>query len=169
MFYLGGNAGRSNIEVHDVQFAAVSKIEDAYPALRDAWFGDADKLHLDGYMPITWADGYRVSLAAEPCRSGMKLFFVNMGGYQSDTLAELHEFALFVAAGPEQAKAKAKNVLLQGADIPHRDNLKEVDNCLALTRFDTWHVQLQACAEGEADRPQWQGYHPIGVGAEPIV
>ncbi|PHM29387.1 hypothetical protein Xbud_00846 [Xenorhabdus budapestensis] len=35
MFYLGGNAGKSNIEVHDVQFVAVNKIEEAYPVLRD--------------------------------------------------------------------------------------------------------------------------------------
>lgn len=48
IFYIGGNAGKSNIEVHDVQFAVVSKPEDAWPLLREAWFGDKNKIHLDG-------------------------------------------------------------------------------------------------------------------------
>jgi hypothetical protein len=33
MFYLGGNAGKSNIEVHDVQFVAAEKPEQAWPLL----------------------------------------------------------------------------------------------------------------------------------------
>ena len=57
MFYVGGNAGKSNIEVHDIQFVAARKPNDAWPALREAWFGDSDKIHIDGYSRITWADG----------------------------------------------------------------------------------------------------------------
>jgi hypothetical protein len=167
MFYVGGNAGRSNIEVHDVQFAAISQIEDAYPALREAWFGDPDKLHLDGYMRVSWADGYDVQISTEPCTSGQKLFFVNMGGYSSDTLAELHEFALFVAPSADRAKAKAKRVLLGGAYIPHKDNLKEVDNCLALSSFGRLHVRLTPNPKGESNRPEWQGYRPIGEKTTP--
>jgi len=167
MFYLGGNAGRSNIEVHDVQFAAVSTVEEAYPALREAWFGDPDKLHLDGYMPITWADGHDVALAPAPCGSGLKLFFVNAGGYRHDHLAELHDFGLFVAADAAAAKARARAVLLAGAHIPHKDNLAEVDNCLALAHVDGLHVQLRPNPTGRADLPAWQGYRPIGI-ARPV-
>jgi hypothetical protein len=163
MMYVGGNAGRSNIEVHDVQFAAVARIEDAVPALRAAWFGDADKLHLDGYTVVGWADGHAVSLARQRCRSGLKLFFVNVGGYRRDTLAELHEFGLFVAVDANEAKAKAKATLLAGADIPHKDNLKDIDHCLALAEFDGWHVQLTPDPNGQPDRPAWQGYRPIGA------
>lgn len=36
MFYVGGNAGKSNIEVHDIQFVAARKPNDAWPALREA-------------------------------------------------------------------------------------------------------------------------------------
>lgn len=162
MFYVGGHAGRSNIEVHDVQFAAVARVEDAFPALRAAWFGDADKLHLDGYTVVGWVDGHAVSLGPGRCRSGLKLFFVNMGGYRSDTLAELHDFGLFVAADANAAKAKAKACLLAGVDIPHKDNLKAIDQCLALTEFGEWRVQLTPDPNGRPDRPAWQGYRPIG-------
>ncbi|MHC1478691.1 DUF1543 domain-containing protein [Frateuria aurantia] len=165
MFYVGGNAGRSNIEVHDIQFAAVSRPEQAYSALREAWYGDPDKLHLDGYMPITWADGYAVSLGARPCPSGLKLFFINMGGYHQEQLAELHDFGLFVAASAEEAKAKARQSLLPDVDIPHRDNLKDIDHCLALSQFEGCHVQLNPDPDGHPDRPAWQGYLPIGTGS----
>jgi len=42
MFHLGGNAGRSNIEVRDIQFAVCDDYREAIPALKAAWFGDAD-------------------------------------------------------------------------------------------------------------------------------
>ncbi len=106
MFYVGGNAGKSNIEVHDIQFV-VARTPEAWPALREAWFGDADKIHIDGYSRINWADGYEVTLARTPAHGGVKLFFVNAGGYRSDTTAELHEFGLFAASDAREAKEKA--------------------------------------------------------------
>ena len=163
MFYIGGSAGRSNIEVHDVQFAAVARVEDAYPMLRDAWFGDAETLHLDGYTRVGWVDGHDVSLGDAPWGSGLRLFFVNMGGYQPEQLAELHEFALFVAADEAAAKAKAKKCLLQGASLRHKDDLREVDNCLALQQIDGLHVQLRPNPHGTPARPEWQGYRPISA------
>ena len=68
MFYLGGNAGRSNIEVHDIQFAVCDDYREAIPALKAAWFGDADKIHIDGWQVVEWVDGYDVDVSdhAEP-------------------------------------------------------------------------------------------------------
>ncbi len=74
MFYLGGNAGKSNIEVHDIQFVAANTPEEAWPALKKAWFGDKNKVHLDGYTQITWVDGYSVSLRESPSHTSQKLF-----------------------------------------------------------------------------------------------
>ncbi|MEX0447275.1 DUF1543 domain-containing protein [Xenorhabdus sp. SGI246] len=163
MFYLGGNAGKSNIEVHDVQFVAVNKIEEAYPVLRDVWFGDKDKLHLDGYMPVTWADGYDISLSDNEYHGEMNLYFVNMGGYQNDSLAEAHEFGFFVAHSVEDAKEKAKKYLLTGYDQLHKDNLKDVDDCLLLGQISDYHVHLTENPHGQPDKPEWQGYRPIGI------
>lgn len=160
-FYVGGTAGRANIELHDVQFAAVRRVQDAYPALREAWFGDPGSLHLDGYSVIDWADGFDVHLAPGPDPSGLTLFFVNMGGYREDSLAELHAFGLFVAADAAGAKAKARRSLLQGARQLHKDDLREVDNCLALGAFGELHVHLRPNGSGKPPRPEWQGYRPI--------
>lgn len=163
MFYIGGNAGKSNIEVHDIQFVAANKPEDAWPALRDVWFGDKDKIHIDGYSRVTWADGYSVTLSAEPSPSANKLFFVNAGGYRPDTLAELHEFDLFVAENAQQAKKKALKMLLCGTDHQHKDNLKDVDDCLLLEKVGEFFIHLVPCDSGRRDQPEWQGYQPIGI------
>lgn len=163
MFSLGGNAGRSNIEVHDIQFVAVNKIEDAYPQLRAAWFGDKDKLHLDGYMPITWADGYDVSLSHVPSDNPLKLFFINVGAYTPESLAEVHAFDLFVATDAQSAKEKAMRQLLVGMNHQHRDNLKDVDNCLLLDHVDALYIHLTANPTGSKNLPEWQGYRPIGI------
>lgn len=162
IFYVGGNAGRSNIEVHDVQFAVVNKPEDAWPLLREAWFGDKNKIHLDGYAVIDWADGYNVTLSCEPDANPQKLFFVNAGAYRSDTLAELHEFDLFVADNAAQAKAKALSTLLCGFDQQHKDNLVDVDDCILLEKIGDYYIHLEANTNGTRFKPAWQGYLPIG-------
>ncbi|WP_052283357.1 DUF1543 domain-containing protein [Kluyvera genomosp. 1] len=162
MFYVGGNAGKSNIEVHDIQFVIANEPQDAWPALREAWFGDSDKIHVDGYSRITWVDGHSVTLSTQSPEYGQRLYFVNAGGYRSDTLAELHEFDLFVAENPQQAKQKALSCLLCGVDQQHKDNLKEVDDCLLLEKVGDYYIHLTPCATGQRDLPEWQGYQPIG-------
>ncbi len=165
LFYVGGNAGKSNIEVHDVQFAAVANVEDAYPLLREAWFGDKDKIHLDGYTTVTWVDGYDITLTSTPSSQAERLYFVNMGGYVADSLAEVHAFDLFVARNAEEAKEKAKKTLLCGMAQQHKDNLKDVDNCLVLSAIGGYHVHLSPNPNGTPAKPLWQGYRPIGIPA----
>ncbi len=164
MFYLGGNAGKSNIEVHDIQFVAANQPEDAWPTLREAWYGDKDKVHIDGDARITWADGYLVTLSSQkPPVDSPHLFFVNAGAYHPDNLAELHAFDLFVASDAAQAKAKGLASLLNGALQQHKDNLKEVDDCLLLERIGDLYIHLTPSEHGEHFKPEWQGYQPIGL------
>ncbi|TQI80521.1 uncharacterized protein DUF1543 [Serratia fonticola] len=162
LFYLGGNAGKSNIEVHDVQFAVAEKPEDAWPFLREVWFGDKDKVHIDGYAKINWVDGYTVKLATTPPQHSEKLYFVNVGAYHPDTLAELHAFDLFIAEDARQAKARALESLLKGAILQHKDNLKEVDDCLLLEKVGSYYLHLEKNPCGSSFKPEWQGYQPIG-------
>lgn len=162
MFYVGGTAPGANIELHDVQFVAAEQPEEAFPLLREKWFGDKSKVHIDGYARIEWADGYDVMLCAAPFHGPEKLFFVKVGGYRSDELAELHQFGLFVAHSADEAKEKAKQVLLTGSFQQHKDDLAEVDDCLLLHSLQGYHIHLKANALGEPARPLWQGYLPIG-------
>lgn len=163
IFYLGGNAGKSNIEVHDVQFVAAHTPEEAWPMLREAWFGDADKVHIDGYALVVWADGYAVTLADSPQKGTKRLWFVNAGAYHPASLAELHAFDLFVADDIKEAKAKGLASLLTGALQQHKDNLKDVDDCLLLEKIGNKYIHLIPSEQGTPFRPEWQGYQPIGV------
>lgn len=164
IFYLGGNAGKSNIEVHDIQFVVAAKPQDAWPALREAWFGDADKVHIDGYARLTWADGYSVSLSpVPPDDKATRLWFVNVGGYHPSSLAELHAFDFFVAKNVKEAKARALASLLKGSLQQHKDNLQEVDDCLLLDKVGALYIHLTPCEAGTPFTPEWQGYQPIGT------
>ena len=163
LFYVGGNAGKSNIEVHDIQFVVADSVEAAIPHLQAAWFGDPDKLHLDGYQIVRWVAGYDVQLSRERSTAAEKLYFVNVGGYSPHTLAELHEFGLFVAPDAAGAKQQALASLLVGSVQQHKDNLKEVDNQLLLDQLQGYHIHLQPNPAGQPDPILWQGYRPIGV------
>ncbi len=160
-FYVGGNAGHSNIEVHDIQFVICERYEDAIPILKSRWFGDADKIHIDGWQVINWADGYDVSVTDKPSESEERLFFVNVGGYEKGNLAELHEFGLFVAKTPEEAKAKGLQSLLIGFEQQHKDNLKDVDDVIEISELDGEHIHLQKNTDGSAEPIGFQGYMPI--------
>ena len=167
LFYLGGNAGKSNIEVHDVQFAICDTWQQAIPALKAAWFGDADKIHIDGWQIISWADGYDIHIApkSETAISGsgsLKLYFVNVGGYRADALPEAHEFNVFVAQNADEAKQKALATLLPNHNTLHKDNLKDVDNVLLLNELsDDWQIILTPNPEGTPAPIGFQGDQPI--------
>ena len=165
LFYLGGSAGQSNIEVHDVQFAVCDTWQEAIPALKAAWFGDADKIHIDGWQVINWADGYGIQVAPKAATSvsgSLKLYFVNVGGYCPEALPEAHEFGLFVAETAAEAKQKALAALLPHHHAQHKDNLNDVDNVLLLNeRLPDWHITLTPNPQGKPAPIGFQGYQPI--------
>ena len=60
-----------------------------------------------------------------------------------------------------RSKSQGLASLLKGSDYPHKDNLKEVDDCLLLETVSGLYVRLVPDSE-EAFGPQWRGYQPIG-------
>jgi hypothetical protein len=120
-------------------------------------------------MAVRAIDGWSVTLAREPAPPRPeRLWFVNLGAYRPDCLAELHHFGLVVARSPQGAKAAAKRQWLAGALQQHKDDLVAVDDCLALEQLELlggerWHVQLTPHPEGlsQPQQPDWFGYRPI--------
>lgn len=164
VFAVGGNAGKSNIEVHDIQFVVAEKPEDAWPILRDNWFGDPNKIHIDGYGRLRWVDGHKVVVSKVPPLSNVqKLFFVNVGAYCKTELMELHAFGFYVAENAQKAKQQALASLLVGQNQQHKDNLKDVDDCKLLGQVGEYYLHLEPQTEGVPFSPEWQGYQPIGL------
>ncbi|MEN9861038.1 MAG: hypothetical protein RLZZ515_1520 [Cyanobacteriota bacterium] len=166
---LGGRTATSHIELHDVRFVAGACIDDTIPELRQQWFGRREGLHLDSYMAVRAIDGWAVSLAREPAEPRPeRLWFVNLGAYRPDSLAELHHFGLVVARSSQAAKAAAKRQWLAGALQQHKDDLCAVDDCLAIEQLELlggerWYVQLHPHPEGvsQPQVPDWFGYRRI--------
>jgi hypothetical protein len=166
---LGGRAPGCQIELHDVRFVAAATIEAAIPELRRQWFGRREGLHLDAFMAVRAIDGWTVHLEREPSAPRPeRLWFVNLGAYRPDSLAELHHFGLVVARSPQAAKAVAKRQWLGGALQQHKDDLAAVDDCLAIEQLElldggSWHVRLEPHPEGlsQPQVPDWFGYRRI--------
>ncbi len=168
---LGGRTARSHIELHDVRFVVGRCIDDTLNELRHQWFGQRQGLHLDAWMAVHAIDGWTVRV--RPLEPGAdlrpeRLWFVNLGGYRPDALAELHHFGLVVARSPQAAKAAAKRQWLSGALQQHKDDLACVDDCLAIEQLELlggerWSVRLEPHPDGlsQPQVPDWFGYRPI--------
>lgn len=134
MFYVGGNCGTSNVELHDVRFSVGEAPEDCYADLRRQWWGDPESLHLDAWGAVEQADGYDIAIVAGMPRTTTdeKLFFVNLGGYDRAEFGELHKNLLLVAADASAAKAKAL-AQIEGWFLPHKDKIFEVEKAIDVT------------------------------------
>ena len=49
---LGGRHARANTEVHDVVLAVGDSLEEVYPQLKNAWFGEPQGLHIDAWHQL---------------------------------------------------------------------------------------------------------------------
>src|SRR5665213_1375948 len=133
MFYVGGNCGNSNVELHDVRFSIGETPEDCHADLRRQWWGDADSLHLDCWGAVEQADGFDITLTADtPRDGGDKLFFINLGGYDPAEFSELHRNILLVTRDATIAKQRAKAQIRHWSS-PHRDSLFEVEKAVDIT------------------------------------
>ena len=177
---LGGRTATSHIELHDVRWVVGTSIEDTIPTLRQQWFGLQRGLHIDSYKAIEHVDGYAIELITRrgDCTEQQQtsatamndqLWFINLGGYDRDSLQELHQFGLVVAPSKQAAKARARRRWLGSALQVHKDDLHTldrlgtVDDCLPIFNVEDWQIHLKA----EPDKPEtelkpdWFGYWRI--------
>ena len=71
MFYVGGNCGNSNVELHDVRFSIGKTPEDCHEDLREQWWGDPESLYLDCWGAVEQADGFDVVLTMDARKRGL--------------------------------------------------------------------------------------------------
>ncbi|MBN2751277.1 MAG: DUF1543 domain-containing protein [Rhodospirillaceae bacterium] len=156
---LGGRAPKGHTELHDTVFVVGEDITATYDQLLSQWFGQPQRLHIDSWIAVTHADGYRVSLSEAVPTEDQKLFFVNLGAYADGCFAEIHASGFFVAASADAAKARAKEQLFQNwpSDV-HTDDVLDVKTCLALP--DVHIVLTPETGHHAAPRPV-NGYHPL--------
>ena len=140
---LGGKHPRAKIEVHDIAFVIADSLEDAYPQLKQHWFGSPVGLHIDAWMAVDGVEGWKLELSASaPGPGSMRLYFLNLGGYESKTFGEAHHYALIVAKDKREAMSLGKRQAVKHWAQPHTDGVLNVDDCLPIDAIDGRYVHL---------------------------
>lgn len=144
---LGGKHPRAKIEVHDVVFAIADSLEEAYPQLREGWFGKPAGLHIDSWMRVDGVERWKVELSPlAPSPGTPRLYFINLGGYEPHAFGEAHCYVLVVAHDKKEAKSKGQQYMVTHWKQAHTDALMDVDDCLPIDQVDGRYIHL---VEGE--------------------
>ena len=167
--------------MHDVRWVVGSRIEDTFDALRNDWFGKFEGLHIDSYKKIKYVDGYKVNLKnienkkfknkkfVNGNASKNNLWFVNIGGYDPNSMQEKHEFGFVVASSKLEAKNIAKSKWLTGCKKKHKDDIASLeiftgcDDCEQIKKIGNWQIELTPDNNfiQENNYPDWYGYQKI--------
>ncbi len=85
-------------------FVVAQSIEETYDVLRKTWWGTAESLHLDAWGELVYVmvTIYPYGLKVILLRFMKKLYFLNLGGYDSKQFTELHH-NVFIIAQDKQA------------------------------------------------------------------
>ena len=129
--------------MHDVQFSIGEVIEDCFADLRSKWVGKHTECHLDAFLELKYVDGYEIVLSQNPSsNSDLKLFFVNAGGYVPQKFGELHEIGFYVGKDAEEVSIRALQFLCSDNQKPHRDDIYDVDDCIAIEKVRDSYIHL---------------------------
>ena len=155
---LGGRHARANTEVHDVVLAVGDSLEEVYPQLKNAWFGEQKGLHIDAWAQIYGVafegKNYQIQFTdAAPNQADQKLYLLNLGGYDAGEFGELHRYVLVVAQNAMVAKQRGKAYFAQHWQKQHTDRVLDMDDCIAIDQVHGRYVQL---IEGEFSGNQWE-------------
>ena len=158
MILLGSKAPGRHVEQHDFFFGIASSLKALVPDIKAFWPEAGEKVHIDAWREVNVVDGYQVSIHprhdATP-ESPMKLFFINLGGYQENKFEEQHYTVLTVKPDRTAAFNEAKHTLFfktnhfkganshiddkYGVDV---DDLYEIDEILAPSQKDKYKIVL---------------------------
>ncbi len=173
---LGGRSLKSNIELHDVRWVIGESIEDTFSELRRQWFGQAKGLHIDSYKCVKYIDGYKIVISKankdnsiNSYSKDQSLWFINLGGYDENSMNEHHEFTLVAANKAAEAKKKAKSIWKLDLKNKHNDdcagirNIEQIDNIHSIKEIKGWEVRLVPDPKKRSDKivPDWYGYMRI--------
>ena len=167
---LGGRIHGCNVEQHDVRWVVGKNIESTIPELIKQWIGERKGLHIDSYRQVDYVDGHKIKIITEQMTDQknirLKLWFVNIGGYNPKLMAEQHHFGLIVASSHQEAKYEAKRRWLKGLDKIHKDDIIEVSDLrdiLPIKGHEKWQLQLipTKLVNNFHENPDWYGYWKI--------
>ena len=112
MIQLGGRPKGRLIEQHDIFFGVANQVNELIADINNHWPEVKNKWHIDSYCAISKVDNYVIKLVESniqaQCANDLKLFFINLGGYQQGSFEEFHYKLLIVADSQADAVKQAK-------------------------------------------------------------
>lgn len=112
MVQLGGRPKGRLIEQHDIFFGVAKQVSELIDDINQHWPEVKNKWHIDSYRAISKVDNYAIKLVESSSQAesanDLKLFFINLGGYQRGSFEEFHHKLLIVAATQADAIKQAK-------------------------------------------------------------
>ncbi len=158
MLLLGSKAPKRNVEQHDYFFGIANSLQELVPEIKAFWPEAGASIHVDGWREVNQVDGYEIKILLREATnqpSLHKLFFTNLGGYQSGKLAEQHYIVLSVKDDRASAIQDAKNSVFfktnsikganahidekYGIDI---DDIYRVEEILSPVYKEKFHIQI---------------------------
>lgn len=168
MLLLGSKAPGRHVEQHDFFFGIANSLKELVPDIKKFWPEAGDKIHVDGWREVNEVDGYRVTVHPREevdDNSNMKLFFINLGGYQENRFEEQHYVILTVKLDRTSAFNEAKDTFFfknnqfkgakshiddkYGIDV---DDLYEIDEMLSDSQKQKYKIVLTKDVAMEADK-----------------
>jgi hypothetical protein len=161
MLLLGSKAPGRHVEQHDFFFGIATSLIELVPDIKAFWRNTGTSLHIDGWREVNSVDGYSIKVVPKTERnviSDNKLFFINLGGYQPDKLAEQHYVVLTVQNDRSQAIRESKKTVFfrtntiaavkganahiddkYGIDV---DDIYRIEEMLSPSLKDKYHIEI---------------------------
>lgn len=112
MILLGCRVKGRLTEQHDIFFGIADSIKSLIPAINKFWPEAKGKIHIDAWREVTQVDGYKIEVVSKETSitndSGLKLFFLNLGGYKQNEFEEYHYKMLCIDTDMQATAKKAK-------------------------------------------------------------
>ncbi len=156
---LGGRPAARHTEQHDVFFGIGNSVGDLISDIKEFWPESISNIHIDAWRQITRIENFQITVVErndDRTKSNLKLFFLNLGGYQRGQFDELHYKFLCVAESKAEAIDKAKKTKFYaeagfpganshiddkfGIDI---DDIHEIEDILPLRLKEKYQLQIQ--------------------------
>jgi hypothetical protein len=194
MLLLGSKAPQRNVEQHDYFFGIARSLKELVPEIKAFWPEAGNSIHLDGWREVNTVDGYQIravlkeGTSAEDSAATQRqeaaeyiapaqevtpthtstppgLFFINLGGYQENTLEEQHYIVLTVQHDRAQATQHAKKTAffkknsIKGANshIDEKygidvDDIYRIEEILSASQKERFQINISPAADLPADK-----------------
>lgn len=179
MVLLGSKAPARTVEQHDYFFGIAAELRDLVPQMQAFWPEAGNSLHIDGWREVNFVEGFKVRVVPKTnahTDAGLRLFFINLGGYQAGKLEEQHYNLLTVkedrmgALSASKltpffkqatiAKVKGANAHIDekyGIDV---DDVYRIEDVLSAEEKRSYHIEILP-AEDLSEDEVYLGYFKL--------